>query len=58
MEEENKQTVRCPYNKWVDCSDLKCASCGWHPDTAARRLQKIQAKLQREKGRGGNGRKM
>ena len=48
---ENKQFIRCPYNKEVQCTDLKCITCGWHPETAERRLRKIRRELQQGKGR-------
>ena len=48
---EDFQT-RCLYNRYIVCTDSsKCARCGWCPDVAEARLDKIKASmsLNREK---------
>lgn len=53
-----KEAGYCPHNPWVHCSVPDCPACGWHPETAERRLSKIRAKLRREKRRVDNVRKI
>ena len=48
---EDFQT-RCLYNRYIVCTDSsKCARCGWCPDVAEARLDRIKASmsLNREK---------
>ena len=43
---------RCLYNRYIVCTDSrKCARCGWCPDVAEARLDRIKASisLNREK---------
>lgn len=53
-----KGAGKCPHNPWVKCSVPDCPSCGWHPETAERRLAKIRAELQKGEGRVDNVRKV
>jgi hypothetical protein len=39
--ESNELMWECPYNKSVDCSFRKCDRCGWNPEVAKARLEKI-----------------
>lgn len=36
---------RCPYQRFVSCTDRDCANCGWNPEVAAKRSEKILKKL-------------
>ena len=31
----------CPHNEGVKCSVKNCITCGWHPETAKKRLDNI-----------------
>lgn len=35
----------CPHNVYVGCFDLECQSCGWNPEVAKSRLNRIIAEL-------------
>jgi hypothetical protein len=39
--EGNHLVWECPYNKAVGCSFRKCDRCGWNPEVAKARLEKI-----------------
>ena len=32
----------CPHNNGVQCSVKNCINCGWHPNVAKYRLEKIR----------------
>ena len=34
----------CPYNNALECSVKNCTRCGWNPEVAQRRLDKILGK--------------
>lgn len=35
----------CPHNEAVTCERKNCRKCGWNPNVAKRRLEKITGKL-------------
>lgn len=48
----------CPFNKWVECGpydengrrvERNCNACGWNPEVAEARLEKVRKALQEEK---------
>ena len=38
---EARDNCHCPHNTEVICLDKKCEACGWNPEVAQRRLDKI-----------------
>lgn len=47
---EKKRFFPCPHNKEVMCSVKKCFNCGWHPNVAKYRLDKIIREREKENG--------
>lgn len=46
--EENRKaprTFRCPHNREVTCEKRQCDSCGWNPDVAQRRMDKLMGRV-------------
>lgn len=33
--------IICPHNDEVDCATQNCASCGWNPEVAKARVEKV-----------------
>ena len=38
----------CPYNGMIDCYVKTCKSCGWNPEVAEKRLEKLRGKKEAE----------
>ena len=36
-----KKSTDCPHNNALVCESKNCHKCGWHPDVAKRRMDKI-----------------
>jgi hypothetical protein len=34
--------IACPHNNAIDCSNINCETCGWHPDVIAKRKKLAQ----------------
>ncbi len=47
---EKKRFFPCPHNKEVMCPAKKCFNCGWHPNVAKYRLDKIIRERAKENG--------
>lgn len=47
---DKKKTFPCPHNDGVACSVKKCFDCGWHPNVAKYRLNKILRERAKENG--------
>ena len=45
-----KKDMRCPHNDALICEIKNCGKCGWHPNVAKRRDEKIMKKLKAGKG--------
>ena len=37
-------TFQCPHNHEVTCTVQKCRACGWNPDVAQRRMEKLMGR--------------
>ena len=35
----------CPHNYELDCDTLKCESCGWNPEVARARVEKVMKNM-------------
>lgn len=42
---KKERQFECPHNNGVLCSVKNCVSCGWHPNVAKIRLDKIIKQL-------------
>ena len=47
-----EKECRCPHNEFVVCSMKKCTRCGWNPDVAKARLEKIRQERQEDLANG------
>jgi hypothetical protein len=51
--DERYQRVKpfeCPHNNGVVCTMKNCTSCGWHPNVASVRLDKIRKDMGSKNG--------
>ena len=39
----------CPHNYQLDCDSLKCESCGWNPEVARARVEKMMKNMSNSK---------
>ena len=39
----------CPHNYELDCDTLKCESCGWNPEVARARVEKVMKNMSNSK---------
>ena len=37
-----ENVIICPYNDDIDCPEVKCEKCGWHPDVIAKRHEELR----------------
>lgn len=42
MEIDVDGKIICPYNRECRCTVLECEKCGWNPEVAERRLEKLR----------------
>ena len=49
--DEKAAADSCPYNDGVACTKKQCEGCGWNPEVARKRDEKLRSKL----GMGTNG---
>ena len=40
----------CRFNKEVNCTEKRCAKCGWNPDVAKKRSEKIREEMKKHDG--------
>lgn len=38
---EARGASQCPHNNYLICLDKKCDTCGWNPEVAQQRMEKI-----------------
>lgn len=38
---ELKKEQMCPHNNYVTCNNHECGSCGWNPEVAQKRMDKV-----------------
>ena len=39
----------CPHNYELDCDSLKCETCGWNPEVARARVEKVMKNMANSK---------
>lgn len=44
--ESKKKLDSCQFNEGVGCEYKVCGKCGWNPEIAAKRFEKIKAQYQ------------